>query len=315
MTTPLPAPLCGIVPPLITPLSARDTLDVSGLERLLERVIGGGVHGLFILGTTGEGPSLSYRLRREVVERACRQTAGRLPVLVGITDTAPAESAALACYAAERGAAAVVLAPPYYQHVAQAELREYLNHLLPQLPLPLMLYNMPALTKVSFELPTVSWAMQQPRIVGIKDSSANMLYFQRLCGLAKQRSDWSVLMGPEELLACAVAAGGHGGVNGGANMFPSLYTALYHAAHNGDAARTRELWSLVLRVAEAIYGVGQYASAGVKGIKCVLACLGVCGGFLEEPFHAFRQPERARIERHLAELLPALESALGAPAA
>jgi 4-hydroxy-tetrahydrodipicolinate synthase len=309
------SPLCGIVPPLVTPLSARDTLDVSGLERLLEHVIGGGVHGLFILGTTGEGPSLSYRLRRELIERTCRQTAGRVPVLVGITDTAPVESVALARHAAERGASAVVLAPPYYLHVAQAELREYVGHLLEQLPLPLMLYNMPALTKVTYELPTVTWAMQQPRIVGIKDSSGNMLYFQRLCGLAQQRSDWSVLIGPEELLPCAVAAGGHGGVNGGANMFPALYTALYNAAHSGDAPRTKELWSVVLRVSETIYGVGQYASAGIKGIKCVLSCLGVCNDFLEEPFHAFRQYERTRIEQHLAELLPAIRSALGAPAA
>jgi dihydrodipicolinate synthase/N-acetylneuraminate lyase len=97
-------------------------------------------------------------------------------------------------------------------------------------------------------------------------------------------------------------------------MFPSLYTALYDAASNGDTARTKELWSLVLRVAEAIYGVGQYASAGVKGIKCVLSCMGVCGGFLEEPFHAFRQPERARIEQHLAELLPLIRSTVGTPA-
>ena len=78
--------------------------------------------------------------------------------------------------------------------------------------------------------------------------------------------------------------------------------------------RTKELWSLVLRVAEAIYGVGQYASAGVKGIKCVLSCLGVCAGFLEEPFHAFRQAERARIEQHLSELLPVIQSTVGAPA-
>ena len=306
-------PLRGIVPPLVTPLSAHDTLDVPGLERLLEHVIGGEVCGLFILGTTGEGPSLSYRLRRELMERTCRQVAGRVPVLVGITDTVPVESVRLACHAAEQGAYAAVLAPPYYLHVAQAELREYLGHLLGQLPLPLVLYNMPALTKVTFELDTVAWAMQQPRIVGIKDSSANMMYFQRLCRLAEQRSEWSVLIGPEELLACALAVGGHGGVSGGANMFPSLYTALYHAAHSGDAQRTRELWDMVLRVAEAIYGVGQYASAGIKGIKCVLSCLGLCAGFLEEPFHAFRQAERMQIEQHLAALLPAIERTLGHP--
>src|SRR5512136_2166219 len=78
----------GIIPPLVTPLRERDTLDAAGLERLIEHVLSGGVHGLFILGTTGEGPSLSYRLRREVISRTCRQVANRVPVLVGITDTA-----------------------------------------------------------------------------------------------------------------------------------------------------------------------------------------------------------------------------------
>ncbi|MFZ4596266.1 MAG: dihydrodipicolinate synthase family protein, partial [Verrucomicrobiaceae bacterium] len=74
--------LTGIVPPLITPLKERDTLDIAGLERLVERLITNGVSGLFMLGTTGEGPSLSYRLRRELIERTMKLAAGRVPVLV-----------------------------------------------------------------------------------------------------------------------------------------------------------------------------------------------------------------------------------------
>src|SRR5208283_5161575 len=101
------APLSGIVPPLVTPLRDRDTLDVAGLERLVERVLDGGVSGLFILGTTGEGPSLSYRLRRELVERVCRQVKNRVPVLVGITDTAFIESVNVARHAANAGVSAV----------------------------------------------------------------------------------------------------------------------------------------------------------------------------------------------------------------
>src|ERR1039457_2948218 len=85
-------PLTGIVPPMVTPLLDRDQLDAAGLERLVERALDGGVSGLFILGTTGEGPSLGYRLRRELVERVCRQVKNRVPVLVGITDTAFVES-------------------------------------------------------------------------------------------------------------------------------------------------------------------------------------------------------------------------------
>src|SRR2546426_12586467 len=111
--------LTGIIPPLVTPLLARDELDVAGLVRLIEHVLAGGVSGLFILGTTGEGPSLSYRLRRELIECVCRQVKQRVPVLVGITDTAFVESVNVARASAEAGADAVVVAPPYYLPEAQ----------------------------------------------------------------------------------------------------------------------------------------------------------------------------------------------------
>ena len=88
----IPAPLRGIIPPMITPLRDRDVLDRAGLERLIEHILAGGVHGLFVLGTTGEGPSLSYRLRQEVIEETCEQVNGRVPVLVGITDSSFTES-------------------------------------------------------------------------------------------------------------------------------------------------------------------------------------------------------------------------------
>jgi dihydrodipicolinate synthase/N-acetylneuraminate lyase len=295
-------PLTGIIPPLVTPLQARDKLDEPGLERLIERVLGGGVSGLFILGTTGEGPSLSYRLRRELVERVCRQVNHRVPVLVGITDTAFVESINLAGHAADVGADAVVVAPPYYLPEGQPELLEYLGHLVPELPLPLFLYNMPALTKVSFELDTLRRAMEQPRIVGLKDSSGNMIYFQRAVGLLKERPGWTLLMGPEELLAGAVLAGGQGGVCGGANLFPRLYVQVYGAARAGDGQRLRALHALVLRVSESLYSVGRHSSSVIKGLKCALACLGVCDDFMAEPFHRFRAEERASIQQRLAEL-------------
>ena len=106
----LPRPLRGIITPMITPLLDRDKLDVAGLDRLIEHILGGGVHGLFILGTTGEAPSLSYRLRYELIDRACKQVNGRVPILVGITDTCFTESINMAIKAKDTGAQAVVLA-------------------------------------------------------------------------------------------------------------------------------------------------------------------------------------------------------------
>jgi dihydrodipicolinate synthase/N-acetylneuraminate lyase len=161
-------PLRGIVPPLVTPLLDRDRLDVAGLERLIEHVLGGGVHGLFILGTSGEAPNLSHRLRRELIDRVCRQVRQRVPVLVGITDTSFVEAVALARHAADKGAQAVVTSAPYYFPAGQPELLEFLERLMPELPLPLFLYNMPQMTKVTFEPETVRRVLHQERILGIQ---------------------------------------------------------------------------------------------------------------------------------------------------
>lgn len=294
--------LHGIIPPLVTPLRDRDELDVGGLEKLLEHILAGGVSGLFILGTTGEGPSLSYRLRRELIERICRQVKRRVPVLVGITDTAFAESVNVARTAAGCGADAVVAAPPYYMPEGQPELQEWLDHLVPELPLPLFLYNMPPLTKVPYEIETVRHALDHPRIVGFKDSSGDLEYFKNVAALLNRRPDWSLFIGPEEKLLDALQLGGHGGVNGGANLFPKLYVGLCRAFQEGNLKRAGELQKQIQRVSSMLYRVGKHPSTIVKGIKCTLACLGICDDFMAEPFHRFRSEEREKIKARLAEV-------------
>ena len=292
---------------MVTPLRGRDELDIEGLERLIEHVLSGGVDGLFILGTTGEGPSLSYHLRRELIERTCRLVRARVPVLVGITDSAFVESVGLARHAAAAGADALVLAPPFYFSEGQPELEEYLDHLVAELPLPVFLYNAPANTKVQYGLETLRQAMDRPQVVGLKDSSNNMDYFRDALGLLRHRPDWSILIGPEELLADAVVAGGHGGVPGGANVFPQLYVQLCAAARKGDVARARQLHSQVMHISTSLYRIGRHPSAIIKGIKCALACLGICDDFMAEPFHRFRAEERARVQEQLPELIAGVE--------
>ncbi len=302
MQSRMETPVRGILPPMVTPLLARDVLDVAGLERLVEHILAGGVHGLFVLGTTGEAPSLSYRLRRELIERTCRLVAERVPVLVGITDTAFVESVELARFAAEAGARAVVLSAPYYFPAGQAELLEYLHHLAPELPLPLFLYNMPSHTKVVFEPETVRAAADIPGIVGLKDSSANMVYFHQLQLLFQDRPEFSLLIGPEELLAETILMGGHGGICGGANLFPRLYLDLYEAALRRELDTVTRLHRQVMSVSRTIYSVGHYKSSYLKGIKCALSCMGICDDFMAEPFHRFRGPEREMIRRHIEAL-------------
>lgn len=293
--------LHGIVPPVITPLRDRDTLDVAGLERLIEHILQGGVHGLFILGTTGEGPNLSYKLRREVIDRVCRQVRNRVPVLAGITDTSFIETVHLANHAADAGVQAVVSAAPYYFPSGQPELLDYFTHLAPALPLPLFLYNMPQMTKVQFAPQMLQQLLEVPNIIGVKDSSGDFAYFQNVLQIARQRADWSVLMGPEHLMAAAVQSGAQGGVNGGANVWPQLLVQIYNAASIGDPLALAKL-TPQLEAFGAIYCVGQHPSAVIKGLKCALSLLGICDDHMSEPFTPFNAPEREKVRAVLQQL-------------
>lgn len=293
--------LSGIVPPLVTPLVARDQLDVDGLGRLVEHVLSGGVSGVFVLGTTGEAPSLSYRLRREMIERSVEFVAGRVPVLVGVTDTAFVESVALAEYAAECGADAAVLTTPYYFPAGQTELTSYVEQIVPELPLPLVLYNMPGLTKVWFEIETLQRLATLPSIIGVKDSSGDLDYFARVCRLKDVRPDWSVLLGPEAMLDEAIRLGGDGGVCGGANFAPRVFVECYEALRDGVDTAARERHAEIVAL-QKIYEVGKYASRYIKATKSALSIMGVCGDLPADPFHPFLAPERAKVAAILEEV-------------
>ena len=296
------APLSGIIPPLVTPLLDDDVLDVEGLNRLIEHLIAGGVHALFVLGTTGEAQSLSYKLRVEMIKNTCRITKGRLPVLVCISDTSIVESVNLARIAADNGADAVVSAPPYYFAAGQPELIEFYENLTPQLPLPLFLNNMPTHTKVNFAPATIQRIAEDPRVIGFKDSSANAVYFQSVMYALKERQDFSMLVGPEEIMAESVLLGAHGGVNGGANMFPELYVELYNTAKNTNLEELKRLQEKVMQISATIYTVGQHGSSYLKGLKCALNLLGICSDYVAAPFHKFEQREREKIWKALQKL-------------
>jgi 4-hydroxy-tetrahydrodipicolinate synthase len=298
----LTRPLRGIVPPAITPMIDNDILDVEGLERLLNRMIDGGVSGVFILGSSGEAQNLSYKIRKELIRHTCQIVNGRIQVLVGVTDTSFSESLSLAVVAAENGADALVSAPPYYYTPGQDELIQYYNHLANRLPLPLFLYNMPANVKVMIEPRTVQILSENANIVGLKDSSANGTYFQQVLHLFKDRPEFSLLVGPEEMLAESVLMGAHGGVNGGANLFPELYVNLYNAAVEKDFKKLAALQSRVMEISLSLYNIGRFASSYIKGVKTSLNLLGVCNDFMAEPFHKFEEREREIVRKKLIEL-------------
>jgi len=305
----LSQPIQGIIPPMATPLAAADELDEAGVERLVEHLVAGGVHGLFLLGTCGEGPSLSLRLRRQLVERVTKQVDGRVPVLVSITDTSLAETLSAARHAADAGADALVLAPPYYYPVDQAELVAYVLRVVGDAPLPMMLYNMPSLTKLTFDTASVRRLIEVEAIVGLKDSSGDLEYFQSIRGLRSLRPDWTLLVGPEHLLAKSLELGGDGGVSGGANVWPQLFVQIYEAALASSDTAIAEQNAVLRHLIDqadrlrSIYRIGpRTASSVIKGLKSALSVLGICGNHVAPPLVPHTPPEREQVAEILRSL-------------
>jgi dihydrodipicolinate synthase/N-acetylneuraminate lyase len=293
-------PLRGVVCPLITPLKTIDTLDSPGLEKLIEHVIAGGVSAIFLLGTSGEGPSLSYRLRSELIERGCAAVRGRIPVLVGITDTAYIESVRMAEIAAKAGADAVVVAPPYYLLYTQLDLIHYIEHLSQSVSLPLFLYNFPGLTKIPYSLETVKRASEIPQVIGLKDSSGDLNYLAAVVNAVRLCKDFTVLIGPEEKFLDAMRLGVHGGVCGGSNVNPETLVALYRAASEGQWDCAAIFQEQVAEMSRLLYSVGDPESSYLRGIKCAAAQLGLCSGVLAPPLRPFSETERLKIEKRIA---------------
>jgi 4-hydroxy-tetrahydrodipicolinate synthase len=295
------APFHGIVLPVVTPLLDRDELDRAGLERLIDHVLTGGVHGLFLLGTTGEASALSSTLRREYVNAVVQQVNRRVPILVGVSDTTVVESLRLAHDVAELGADAIVATTPYYLPLEQVELLRYAQLLDRESPLPVVLYNMPRITKHWFSLDTLREAMQLENVVGVKDSSGDMDYFKKLCDQSADRPDWSLLVGLESLLSDAVQIGADGGVPGGANVAPALLVDMYQSALDGDVDRIDELQESLKELA-SIYQFGEYAAGTIRGLKCALQLMGICSERMADPYRTCDASQRQFIEEQLRKL-------------
>ncbi len=225
----------------------------------------------------------------------------RVPVLVGISNTSFIESIKLAHFAADIGADALVLSPPYYFPLGQQEFIEYVQAMTVELPLPVYLYNIPSMTKVNIEVDTLRRVLDIEKIIGFKDSSGNMTSFHELIKLCEQRENFALLMGQEELLAEAVLFGAKGAVPGGANLFPRLFVDLYDAAKEKNIKKICELQKRLFELRK-LYSCGQYASTFIKGVKCALELKGICSGYIAEPFRAFQQAEKDKIQEILSRI-------------
>jgi 4-hydroxy-tetrahydrodipicolinate synthase len=268
---------------------------------LIEHVLTGGVHGIFLLGTTGEAVALPRTVRRELIHRAAEVINKRVPVFAGVCDNSLTDSLRWANECAELGADAVVLSTPSFLPAEQSEIGRFVATFGHESPLPVMLYNMPRLTSHWMSIDTIREALQIDKIIGLKDSSGDMTYFAEVRRCLAARPDWSLFVGPEVLLADAIKLGANGCVGGGSNLWPELFVDIYEAAVEQDHLRLEVLQG-TLQELGAIYQFGGYATGVIRGLKCALEVLGICNARMAAPFALCTTAQREAIERQLLKL-------------
>ena len=309
--------LSGLIPPMVTPLDAKRRLDKKGTRNMVHHLLKGGVDGIFLLGTTGEGPHLSYAVREELVKTVCGLVKGRVPVLVGITETDLDDAVAFAAKCKAHCAAAVVAAPPYYFKLTQAECVAWFTKMADRLPLPLVIYDMPAHTDTIIEPATIAKLAAHPNIVAMKDSSSIIALFNKFRlvvgtdgasgGPAPLPKDgFSLFMGPDEAMGEAVLLGADGGVCTGANLWPAQFKAMYLAAKAGDAEKVRRLQRFTTMSSYLLYGLGQGQIGFLKGVKAALAEMGLIQNVLAAPFEPFGGKELVQVRAALRRLRAAM---------
>nr|WP_276306190.1 dihydrodipicolinate synthase family protein [Halomarina sp. PSR21] len=229
---------------MVTPTTGRDgTVDEPSLARYTEHLVTNGVHGLFPCGSIGEFSSLTHDQRKRVVETAVDAADG-VPVLAGCGDTSVAAVNRHVRTAAEAGADAAVVVTPYYLSTTQDGLTDFYTDVATDAGLPIVLYNIPALTGAKLDVETVVELGENANIVGMKDTSGDMTYHRRL--IEETPDGFGVLQGSTELAVTSLDAGADGIIAGPANVFPGVLADVYDAHHSGDRDRAVELMNTVV---------------------------------------------------------------------
>ncbi|MCT9076869.1 dihydrodipicolinate synthase family protein [Streptomyces fulvoviolaceus] len=234
-----PAPLTGVVPPVCTPLTPEREVDVPSLLRLVDHLVEGGVHGLFVLGTTSEAAYLTDRQRRLVVETVTGHVGGQLPVLAGVIDmTTPRVLDHVASVTAA-GADAVVVISPFYTRTHPAEIAHHYRLVAAASPVPVLAYDLPAAVHTKLPGDVVLALAAEGVLAGLKDSSGDLGAFREVVRGARAHPGFTVLTGSELIVDAALAVGADGAVPGLANVDPSGYVRLDRLCRAGDVDAAR----------------------------------------------------------------------------
>lgn len=294
----------GVVVPLVTPVLASGQLDPDGISRLVDYVLGGGIQGLLVSGTTGECASLTTAQRARLLRLTAEAARGRARLFAGIGSNCLAEAVELARAALDAGYDAVVAHPPGYYQLTQSDLLAWYRHLADATPGPLLLYNIPQTTRHSISLEVVQALSEHPHVAGIKDSEYNIDRLLELITSFHHRPDFSVFIGPTVFSAQAMQAGARGFVPGVGNLAPRLMQDLFIASAAGEHDRAFRLQAKVQALVD-VYQTGRTPGQAISDLKTMLHLLGVCPPHVLPPIQPTPASDLPALAEKLASLAPA----------
>ncbi len=289
--------LSGLIAATFTPMHADGTLNLEQIEPMIEHLTGIGVAGLYVCGTTGEGPSLSTEEREAVAEAHVAAARGRVPVVVQVGHTALPEACRLAAHAGAVGADAISAVAPWYFKPASVEvLADFLAPIAEAAAhLPFYYYHIPGLTGMDFDmLQLLRLAPERlPTLAGIKYTAASVDEFQACTDFADGRFD--ILFGRDEMLLSGLAAGARGAVGSTYNYMAPLYRRVIDAFDRGDLKEARRQQGLAVRLVQAML-----RRHGQAGLKAVMQLVGVDCGPTRLPLVALQPGEVDQLRDELS---------------
>ena len=287
----------GIIPAVITPLTREGKFNEKAMRKLLNYLIDGGVHGLFVVGTTGEFYGLTPEEKREIYNATVDETKGRVPVYAGTNGITTRETVMLTNIAEECGVDAVSVLTPMFVTPNQDQLFKHYKSVAENTGLPVLMYNNPPKTMVNLNPPTVAKLAEISNIVSIKDSSGDMTLSAEYIRLTRHNESFTVLMGRDTLIYGGLCYGAAGSIASGANVAPKICVDIYEKFIAGDLKGSLEAQFRLapLRIA---FNLGTFPSV----IKESLEMLGIEAGPCIEPAGPMTMEERAKLRSVLGEM-------------
>lgn len=293
----------GVVVPMITPVTKGGLLDKAAISKIIKSFVNAGVNPL-LMGTTGEGNSVSTIQGQEFIEEAVKAADGKITVYAGLTGNCFIEQLRQAGYYSASGADVIVATLPSYYALTPDQMYNYYAKLADSIKGPLMLYNIAATTHMSIPVDVVERLSHHPNIVGLKDSERDMERMEQCIKIAEGRNDFAYFCGWAAQSAKSLELGGNGIVPSTGNFVPGMFRSLFDAAIAGDMETAYRLQDETNEIAK-IYQAGRTLGQSLTALKVMMSTRDLCSPDMLMPLTRLTAEEEAEIAAKAAEITEA----------